>query len=162
MGVGKTVVGKALAEMTGMTYVDLDEIIVERTERTISEIFDERGELAFRKIEKAITHEIARRDGQIIVCGGGTVIDDENLASLRRTSKMILLNAKPEIILERVEAEGDTRPLLMVEDRLGRIQSLLEARKPSYIRAADFIVDTTEKTPKQAAKEILEHLNGDT
>ena len=102
MGVGKTAVGKVLAKMTGMNYVDIDEIIVDRAGKTIPKIFEEEGELVFREIERAVTHEIAGLDGQIIACGGGTVLDDENLASLRRASKMVLLNAEPETILERV------------------------------------------------------------
>ena len=158
MGVGKSAVGKVLAEMTGMNYVDLDEIIIERTGKTISEIFEDEGELVFREVERKITHEIAGLKGQIIACGGGTVLDDENLASLRRFSRMVLLDAEPEVILERVEKEEEKRPLLMVDDKLQRIQGLLQARKPEYMRAADIVVSTSKKTPKQVAKEILEKL----
>ena len=158
MGVGKTAVGKVLAKMTGMNYVDIDEIIVDRAGKTIPKIFEEEGELVFREIERAVTHEIAGLDGQIIACGGGTVLDDENLASLRRASKMVLLNAETEIILERGEKDEDKRPLLMADDKLGRIQSLLKARESGYMRAADIVVSTSKKTPEQVAEEILEQL----
>lgn len=160
MGVGKTAVGEILAKITGMNYVDIDKIIVERAGKTIPEIFEEDGELVFREIERAVTHEVARLDGQIIACGGGTVLDDENLASLRRASKMVLLNAEPEIILERVEKDEDKRPLLTADDKLGRIQSLLKARESGYIRAADIVVSTSKKTPRQVAEEILVQLRG--
>ncbi len=161
MGVGKSAVGKVLAEMTGLNYVDLDEIIIERTGKTISKIFEEEGELVFREVERKVTREIAGLNGQIIACGGGTVLDDENLANLRRSSRMVLLDAEPNIILERVEKEGKKRPLLMADDKLQRIQDLLQTRKPGYMRAADIVVSTSKKTPKQVAKEILEKLGGD-
>ncbi|NQT08938.1 shikimate kinase [Candidatus Bathyarchaeota archaeon] len=161
MGVGKTVVGKALAEMTGMAFVDLDEEIVKRAGRTIPEIFDEEGEEAFREIERAITQEIAARDGQVIACGGGTILDANNLSSLKRNSILVHLTAKPEIILKRIEAEGDVRPLLNGEDKLQRIRSLLEARNSAYTQAAELILDTSGMTPEQVAEKILESIRED-
>ena len=161
MGVGKTVVGKALAEMTGMAFVDLDEEIVERAGRTISEIFDEEGEVAFREIERGITQEIAARDGQVIACGGGTILEADNLSSLKRNSILVLLTAEPEMILKRVMAEGDVRPLLNGEDKLQRIESLLEARNSAYTQAAELILDTSRVMPGQVAEKILESLRED-
>jgi len=155
MGVGKTVVGKALAEMMGMAFVDLDEEIVKRAGRTISEIFDEGGEEAFREIERAITQEIAARDEQVIACGGGTILDADNLSSLKHNSKLVLLTAEPEIILKRIEAEEDVRPLLNGEDKLQRIRSLLEARNSAYIQAAELILDTSGMTAEQVAEKIF-------
>jgi shikimate kinase len=161
MGVGKTVVGRALAEMTGMAHVDLDEKIVESAGKTIPEIFDEGGEEAFREIERAITREIAARDGQVIACGGGTVLDADNLSSLKDNSILVLLTADPEIILKRVMAEGDVRPLLNGGDKLQRIKSLLEARNSAYVQAAELILDTSGMTPKQVAEKILESIQED-
>ena len=160
MGVGKTVVGKALAEMTGMAFVDLDEEIVGRAGRTIPEIFEE-GELAFREIERGITQEIAARDGQVIACGGGTILEADNLSSLKRNSILVLLTAEPEMILKRVMAEGDVRPLLNGEDKLQRIESLLEARNSAYTQAAELILDTSRITPEQVAEKILESMRED-
>ena len=157
MGVGKTVVGRALAERTGMAYVDLDEEIVESTGKTIPEIF-ERGEEAFREIERAVTRVIAARDGQVIACGGGTILDADNLSSLKENSILVLLTAEPEIILKRVMAEGDVRPLLNGGDKLQRIKSLLEARSSAYIQAAELILDTSEMTPEDVAVKILKSM----
>lgn len=161
MGVGKTVVGRALSEMTGMAFVDLDEEIVERTGKNISEIFDEGGEEAFREIERTVTQEIAARDEQVIACGGGTILDADNLSSLKHNSKLVLLTAKPEIILKRIEAEGDVRPLLNGEDKLQRIRSLLEARNSAYTQASELILDTSGMTPEQVAEKILESIRED-
>jgi shikimate kinase len=160
MGVGKTVVGKILAEQTGMKYVDLDEIIIQRTGKSVAEIIENDGERVFREIEKKITYEISGLNGQVIACGGGTVLDDENLTNLRRTAKMVLLDAEPEVILGRVEQEEGKRPLLKVNNKLEKINALLKIRKPGYMRAADIVVNTSRKTPKQVASEVLEKLGG--
>ena len=161
MGVGKSVVGRALSEITGMTYVDLDEEIVERTGKTIPEIFEEGGEEAFRKIERATTQEIAARDGLVIACGGGTILDADNLSSLKHNSRLVLLTAEPEIILKRIEAEGDVRPLLNGEDKLQRIKNLLEARNSAYTQVTELILDTSGMTPEQVAEKILESIRED-
>jgi len=158
MGVGKSAVGRILAEKRGLSFVDLDEEIVRTTGRSIESIFQEDGEERFREIERTLTEEYSALDGQVIACGGGTVIDPENLENLRRSSRMVLLTAEPEVILERVETEGDVRPLLNVEDRLGKIRSLLSKRWPSYIEAADIIIDTSEHTPQVVVSIIIENL----
>jgi shikimate kinase len=160
MGVGKTAVGKILSEKTGLTYVDLDEEIVKKKKKTIPKIFEEEGEAGFRKVEKEVTREITRKHDQIIACGGGTVLDPENYSNLKKNSVMILLNAEPRVILQRTESEGDTRPLLMVEDKLERIKGLLRKRLHGYLEAADLIVDTSEMTPQQVASEILKYIRG--
>ena len=158
MGVGKSAVGKLLAEELGLSFVDLDQEIVSRTGRSIESIFQEDGEVRFREIERVVTKEYSALDGQVIACGGGTVIDPENLENLRRSSRMMLLTAEPEVILERVEAKGDVRPLLNVDDRLGKIRSLLSKRWPRYIEAADIIIDTSEYTPQVVVSIIIENL----
>ena len=158
MGVGKSAVGYMLAKKLGFSFVDLDEEIVSRTGRSIEDIFQDTGEERFREIERNVTREYSALDGQVIACGGGTVIDPENLENLRRSSRMVLLTAEPEVILERVEAEGDVRPLLNIDDKLGKIRSLLTKRWPSYIEAADIIIDTSEYTPQVVVSIIIENL----
>lgn len=158
MAVGKTTVGVILAERLGYAFIDLDTIIVQRTGREIKDIFQEDGEEAFRKIEKRVTGDIASGDQQVIACGGGTVLFEENLRNLRKSSTLIHLTADPRTILKRVEGEGDVRPLLNVEDRLRKLNQLLQARQPGYQRAADHTIDTTGKTPRQVADEVMEAL----
>jgi len=158
MGVGKSAVGRMLAEKLGLSFVDLDEEIVSRAGRSIESIFQEDGEERFREIERAVTKEHSALDGQIIACGGGTVIDPENLENLRRSSRMVLLTAEPEVILERVEAEGEVRPLLNGDDKLGKIRSLLTKRWLSYVEAADIIIDTSEYAPRVVVSIIIENL----
>lgn len=158
MAVGKTTVGVILAERLGYAFIDLDTVIVQRTGREIKDIFQEDGEEAFREIEKRVAGDIASGDRQVIACGGGTVLFEENLRNLRISSTLIHLTADPRTILERVEGEGDVRPLLNVEDRLRKLNQLLQVRQPGYQRAADHTVDTTGKTPRQVADEVMEAL----
>jgi shikimate kinase len=158
MGVGKSSVGRLVAEALGMEFVDLDYTIVADAGMDIPAIFRERGEKGFRELEKEATRMIAARDGVVIACGGGTVLDEDNLKALRRHSKMILLTADPETILRRVETDGDTRPLLSVEDKVEPIARLLGQRMPRYLEASDKAVDTGGKTQAQVAREIIEYL----
>jgi len=158
MGVGKSSVGRLVAEDLGMEFVDLDETIVADAGMEIPSIFRERGEKGFRELEKEATRMIAARDGVVIACGGGTVLDEDNLKALRRNSKMILLTADPETILRRVEADGDTRPLLSAEEKVEPIARLLGQRMSRYLEAADKAVDTNGKTQAQVAREIIEYL----
>ena len=158
MGVGKSSVGRLVAEALGMEFVDLDETIVADAGKGIPEIFEERGERGFRELEKEATRRVAARDGVVIACGGGTVLDEDNLGALRRNSRMILLTADPETILLRVETDGDTRPLLSAEEKVEPIARLLGERMPGYIEAADKAVDTSGKPQAQVAREIIEYL----
>ena len=158
MGVGKSSVGMLVAEALGMEFADLDETIVADAGKDIPAIFKERGEKGFRELEKEATLREAARDGVVIACGGGTVLDEDNLEALRRNSRMILLTADPETILQRVEADGETRPLLSVEEKVEPIARLLGERMPRYLEAADKAVDTSGKTQAQVAREIIEFL----
>ena len=158
MGVGKSSVGRLVSEALGMEFVDLDETIVADAGMEIPSIFRERGEKGFRELEKEAIRMIAARDGVVIACGGGTVLDEDNLKALRRNSKMILLTADPETILRRVEADGDTRPLLSAEEKVEPIARLLGQRMPRYLEASDKAVDTSGKTQAQVAREIIEYI----
>jgi shikimate kinase len=101
---------------------------------------------------------VAAKKGQVIACGGGTVLNDENLNNLRKTSVLILLKAEPEAILDRVNTAGGSRPLLNVADRLKRIRELLSVRNPRYMKSADITIDTSYLKPEQVAEEILRQL----
>ena len=160
MGVGKSEVGRTLADKLGMTFTDLDNEIAERAGKPIATIFEEDGEAMFRERERAIVEEASARNGQVIACGGGAVLDDVNLRNLRESSRMILLTADPNTILSRVGSTDGPRPLLYVEERLERIRELLSARNPSYYKAADLTIDTSHRTPEQVADEIIRLLRG--
>jgi len=155
MGVGKSEVGRLIAQRLGLTFVDLDDMVMNRAGKSIAAIFEEDGETRFRELEMAITEEVSARSGQVIACGGGTVLNSENLKNIRKNSVMILLTADPETILKRIERDGDSRPLLKVPNRLERIRTLFSVRNSRYLEAADMVVETSHRMSEEVAEDIL-------
>ena len=154
MGTGKTAIGKELAIALGLCFVDIDDLIVGREKRSINDIFSQAGETYFRKVEKEALKEISAVAGQVISCGGGIVIDPQNIAVMKETGKLICLSASPEVILERVK-KGSHRPILNVNDQRSKIAELLKGRRPYYERA-DFVIDTSSLNVKEVVGSILE------
>lgn len=154
MGTGKTYTGRALARSLGIKFVDTDVLIEKEAGITIPDIFEKFGEPHFRGLEREIVKRVSQENGAVIAVGGGAIVNPDNLADLKKKGVIICLKASPEVILSRVERNSD-RPLLQVEDRIGKITELLEKRAP-YYEKADFTVDTDGKTPEQVAEEILE------
>jgi len=152
MGTGKTTVGQILAKRLGLTFVDMDHIIEEWAGKPISRIFAEDGEPNFRQMERDLVKDLAAKDGQIIGCGGGVVLNADNVADYQRTGLVVCLTATPEVIFERTAKERH-RPLLEEKNRLQRIVDLLEKRKALYSAIADQ-VDTVTLTPDQIADRI--------
>lgn len=154
MGTGKTAVGRYLAKTLGLELVDIDDLIVKKEGRSISDIFAQSGEPYFRKVEKETLKEVAGKTRQVVDCGGGIVIDTKNIKIMKQSGRLVCLSARPEIILERTKRHSH-RPLLNVADPLAKIKELLGARKP-YYEKADFTVDTSDLTIQQVAERILE------
>lgn len=153
MGVGKSTVGKALSERLGYGFVDMDEMIERRAGVKIKDIFAAEGEKGFRALEKEVAKEMAKRDRQVIACGGGAILDPENVEALRSNSVLVLLTASIDEIVERTR-DSDVRPLLNVDDARAEAEALLRKRMPLYLEAADFVMDTTGASPTQLAAEI--------
>jgi len=156
MGVGKTEVGKALADKLKLNFLDTDELIEKTEGRQISEIFDKEGEPYFRDLETEVLKTLGNYDNFVLATGGGIILREENVELLREIGPLILLTAREEIILERVKDTED-RPLL-TGDKAQKIKEILSVRNPIYNRVADFIVDTSEITPEQATEEIIKWL----
>ena len=153
MGAGKSVVAKNLATALKRKLVSTDEAIVERTKRPIVDIFRDSGEAYFRDVEKEVVQNLSRQSNLVIDCGGGVVIDHENIRNLKGSGVLIYLAATPDVIYERVRGEKH-RPLLNVPDPKAKIAELLAARKSKY-EQAHHTVDTSGKTIKEVTNEIL-------
>lgn len=158
MGTGKSVVGKALAEKLGKTLVDTDSVIEIQAGKTISKIFEEEGESEFRKKEKEVVATIAAKKNQIIACGGGVVLNKDNIFRLKQSSIMIWLTASPEIITQRISEDGDGRPLLQGKKTIPEIKSLMLSRKKFYESAADIKIDTSELNIRTLSEQIINKL----
>jgi len=130
MGTGKTTVGRLLADLLGYEFVDTDELIVELY-GPIEAIFRERGEDAFRAIERDVAAELAERDRVVISTGGRMMLDPANAATLGARARVFCLTASPETIAARV-LDGPARPLLAGPSPIARIRQLLAEREAGY------------------------------
>jgi len=157
MGTGKTTVGKLLAQKLNKRFVDMDSVIEERAGKAISRIFMEEGEPRFRAMERALVQELAAKVGLVIATGGGIVLNQDNIADFSRTGKVVCLMADEDEIMRRVSG-SNSRPLLEKDDKLQRIRSLMEQRRPLYEKIPDR-VNTTGLTPEQVVEAIAPMLN---
>lgn len=158
MGTGKTTVGKLLADHLNYRFIDTDELIESRNNRSISDIFQELGEDAFREMERAIVREIAELEGVVISTGGRLMLDPANVNALSHNSRVLCLVATPDEILTRVlDDHGHERPLLSVPNPKQRIVDLLQERNDKYRRFPQIITD--EKKPTDIARGLVEFIN---
>jgi shikimate kinase len=138
MGSGKTTVGKALSKETGMMFYDLDWYIESRMRKTVSQIFAERGEDAFRKLEHSMLHEVAEFEDVIISCGGGTPCFFDNMDYLNQQGDVVYLKASPEVLYNHLLMAKVERPLLKdksPEELIAYITEHLKERAPYYEKA---------------------------
>ena len=110
--------------------------------------------------ERIHTFELQKKNNQIISCGGGVALRDENVAEMKKNGKVVLLTASPEVILERVK-DNDDRPLLRGNKNTEFISNMMEQRRPKYEAAADVVVNTDYKTVEEIAEEIVVKLTRD-
>ncbi len=156
MGTGKTSVGRALAKSKKWNFIDLDELIELKQQRSIVDIFAAQGEPYFRKIEKKALKQVSAEHKFVVACGGGVVLDPDNIKLMKKTGILICLCATCQIILKRVSA-STLRPILNVANPQERIELLLKMRAP-YYRQADKSIDTSKLSVKQVVAKISKML----
>ena len=117
MGAGKTTVGRALSRELGIPFYDLDWYIESRMRKTVKQLFDERGEEGFRRIERNMLHEVAEFENVIVSCGGGTPCFFDNMEYMNQQGQTVYLQASPEVLYGHLLMGKSVRPLLLGKTR---------------------------------------------
>lgn len=165
MGAGKTTVGKALAKALNLQFYDLDWYIESRQHKTVPQIFAERGEEGFRKIEHNMLHEVAEFEDVVISCGGGTPCFFDNMDYMSAQGDVVYLKAAPEVLYRHLLMGKTERPLLKgksPEELVTFITEQLAKREPFYNKARHTLdvslMDNYEKI-KISVEKLRELLN---
>lgn len=163
MGSGKTTVGHALSQELGLPFYDLDWYIETRMHRTVKQIFDEKGEEGFRKIEHNLLHEVAEFEDVIISCGGGTPCFFDNIDYINRQGETVYLKCTTDVLYKHLKMGKTVRPLLLnkTPDEVKTfIEAQLKQRKPFYAKAKH-IVDVSLMDNKEKIKTTVDAIRGE-
>lgn len=154
MGCGKSTIARQLAKNLSADIVEMDETIEAEAGMSINEIFEVYGETYFRDLESQLIGRITLSGGVIVSCGGGAILRQENVDTMRKNGQIIYLSATPETIYERVRFSTN-RPLLNGNMNVNYITSLMEKRLPLYKSAADKTIFVDMKNIEEITKEII-------
>ena len=153
MGSGKTATARALGGRWQVHAIDTDTEVVSKTGCSIAQLWSERGEQAFRDIEAAAVRRIAERRPAVIATGGGVVLDERSVTTMRSSGRIVWLAASPAVLGVRV-GDGRNRPLLVSDASPERLEEILRGREQVYESAADLVVDTDELSVSATADRI--------
>jgi shikimate kinase len=155
MGSGKSTIGKSLANKLSLQFRDTDSVIEEQEKKTVSQIFIEDGEDAFRQIEKSVLRQELLTDDTVLALGGGAPISIDAQSALRAIkSHVVYLDISLANVAPRIGFNRD-RPLLLNNPR-GQWQTLMEARRPIYESIADTVVDVNKRSQSEIVSQIME------
>lgn len=157
MGAGKSAVSDYLSTMFAMNIIEMDQVIIEREEMSIPDIFATYGEEYFRNLETGLLVEMQGHKNTIISCGGGVAMRECNVVEMKKNGRVVLLTASPETIYERVKDSND-RPVLNGRKNVDGIAELMEQRREKYEAAADIVVNTDGKTVLQVCEDLVQRL----
>ena len=158
MATGKTVTGKMLAEQLSYEFVDTDALIVKRSGMSVAEIFDKKGEAAFRRMERELAKELGDREGLVVSTGGGLMLDPANVTALSRRGRVFCLAATPGEIFDRVSNDKQIeRPLLDVDNPIHHIMEMMKQRAEGYGRFPQIV--TSGKTPEEVTRSLLSNFD---
>lgn len=160
MGAGKTTIGKALSDEMNIPFYDLDWYIEARMHRNIKQLFEERGEEGFRKIEQAMLHEVAENENVIIACGGGTPCFFDNMDYMNRQGTTVYLKALPEVLYAHLKMGKTIRPLLLgkTEEEIGQLIVRQVAERESYYLKAKYVLNINLLSSAGKIKEAVYNL----
>ena len=153
MGAGKSAVGRQLARLLHMDFVDSDEEIESRTGVDIPFIFEKEGEEGFRRRETTVLKDLVEHPGAVIATGGGVILAAENREMMARAGVVVFLNVSVAQQLKRT-GSGEGRPLLQQGDREETLKQLMAEREPLYRALADVIISAGGGNARKVARQI--------
>jgi shikimate kinase len=156
MGSGKSLMGAALAKELGVNFFDLDKAIEKKAGKDVTAIFAGEGEKHFRDLEKQCLTELLEEDDAVIACGGGTPCFFDNMDKMNDAGVVIYLKMSTDHLVERLEAEKDSRPLLggkTGHELWTHVHETLQAREPDYLKAK-YKVKAKDLKPAELAEFI--------
>ncbi len=153
MGTGKSVIGRKIARKFNLRFLDSDSEIEKKSGMTINDIFSQKGETAFREMEKEFVETGHPPQGCVVACGGGLVLQPEILDLLKSKGVVVCLFASVDSILERT-SRNENRPLLHVDDPAAKIRDLLEQRNAIYMRSG-----TGVSTENRSTADVVGHVS---
>ena len=158
MGAGKSTIGKMLAQRIGYRFYDTDHLVMRGFGKPVSRVFEENGEVAFRKAEILVLKELSERSRVVVSTGGGTLVRDETYNLARSTGTLIYLRAPVSDLYERVIFSPKDRPVVDVPDNELLFHERFEERRQYYERS-DITVDTINRKPDDVVRDIIAGLS---
>ncbi|RPI00135.1 MAG: shikimate kinase [Calditrichaeota bacterium] len=160
MGSGKSRIGNAFADLLGWPFHDTDDLVERQAGKSIGDIFAEEGEERFRDLETSILEQVASWKNNVIALGGGAVLRDINWKLITGSGITICLTAPPELLSDRI-GRNHHRPLMSnldEEERLKKINRMLEQRLPYYQRAQFTFESKNDRSVSEFVRYIFEQL----
>lgn len=156
MGAGKTAIGRRVAQLAGLPFIDSDHEIESVSRMTIPELFESYGEPEFRALETRVVQRLLETGPQVVSTGGGAFMNDQTRAAVARSGISLWLKADLDLLMSRVTRKQD-RPLLKDPDPRGVMQRLMDVRYPVYA-TADITVQSREASKDEIARTVLQAL----
>lgn len=162
-GSGKSTIGKLLAEQLGWACADTDDQIETSSGTTIRELFETRGEEAFRDLEQSVVSDLCEADSVVIALGGGAMLREATRERLATAGPVFYLTAPAETLAARIGCDaksGQQRPSLTGKPIAEEVAEVLAVREPIYQQCANVAIDVDGRTPEAIADEIATWLRG--
>lgn len=151
-GAGKSTIGAALARHLDVPFIELDALVEDRAGMSLSEIFQLRGEAYYRQVEARVLERVLSEPGPAVLATGGSIVTSpDSWRRLQESARTVWLRASPAAHLQRVQAQGDLRPMAGRPDALAEIGEILEERSPLYAQAS-LQIDTEVMSVERAVQ----------
>jgi shikimate kinase len=153
MGAGKSTIGKRVAQMLGLNFIDADTEIETASRMTIPELFERYGEPEFRDLERRVIKRILRSGPRVLATGGGAFMNEATRKAIARAGVSVWLKAELDVLMERVSRKSN-RPLLKTADPRATMQKLMDDRYPVYALADLTIISRDERKDVMAGEVV--------